>query len=1101
MDASSLQTLFSSFHILGLEIGYGLGEPMPTIDGKRSNPEAQAKVAIEKILRFITSHQQEWLLVFDNYDPLERPQEERFNLRDYFPGGSLLPMDFMSVPEAVSLLEKTAGLPTNIARELKENIVSNLLSCLPLAVAQAGAYIRNSGVKKPVETRLKSYQERYREHEATMLKGENGGQVMEYGKSVMTTWDMSFQVILANNRIAAELLLLFGFYHYNQIPQEIFERSFEERENLKSAGIDIGTEPYRWLADVLSPNSNGDWDSKAFEDAMTLLEIYSLLSDTDGLHYNMHPLVHSWTRVCGNSQTNLEQRAHLALSLIGETFNPKRVRESIEQLRLSNKVHTHIKSCLGYLQRHTDLLDMHKSAILRPRTLLRIRYFLSGDSSSPQDKAQRLVSRVGLLAAVNGCRNAGYDDYSTLQALRFVFESMTNDITGTNDAYGELMRILLELLSVASSRDSKIEDLKFRLLFRTKLARSLLFSEKVEEGLETIRGNRLLIEERGHELSLIDNIEARCSCASVLSIPITPSKGEEEALEILNDCMSDAQDESVAGQPYFLIAQMSKISCLIHLRSYSEAEEFSASIAEACRNAKTSKNILMETYFVLTKSIYFHSQGVEKALEIEKLYEAWNRDTYGDFDMATMDSKRRCLTYEFNLLKNGALHNFPLLGQATELDQMIVAPLELTLMYKRLGREEDIRALWPGVIKQTSMNIPLKSIIRDYVFAFGIGADTAAAEGYASHAELLRKHAKDLESRTLDAEQKDTIVESMEPWPAQLERLETILGRLDGLEKEMKKQNPGRLRESISKQIISSIQRAPPRSRGPIIFFAINYLWWLIGCDLGSPNWIMDPQSMETLQKICFQCFGTSDFRTLQCAGLLMVTYHLQGETGRAIELEDDLLHRRKEDLRRAELRSTDSPRETAYASVVLETVLIIYSRRQWIDWRQQLLETLVATFVEDFGITHPTTTLYLTFLYDLYTVHGRLNRTEEIIAAIFSKAFRSAATLDLKFQIVTQVMGICDQAFKQVSVEILFVLYRWAWEHEQVLFTMGIVPVPNWKRETLSTLELFCKVTDKKDLEESFALQLAELSPEPEPELEPVSEAEEQTSLAEPGL
>lgn len=242
-------------------------------------------VVVEKVKEYIGSFPQKWLLVYDNYG------EEEFGIRRYFPqshhghvvvtsrtrkfsnstGGKAVLVDSMSVDEAVRLLEGSANIERDpkdtTVEQVETDIVSNLLGCLPLAIAQAGALIHNEprgDTLGPVE-RLRKFEMQYKEHEAAMFD-EDESMVQEYGKSVVTTFDGLFKVVLQRNRLAAELLLLLGFLHHTNIPRELFQTVHHALDKLsKHDGLDISQESYTLVCQILSTTTGGAWDCKKFE--------------------------------------------------------------------------------------------------------------------------------------------------------------------------------------------------------------------------------------------------------------------------------------------------------------------------------------------------------------------------------------------------------------------------------------------------------------------------------------------------------------------------------------------------------------------------------------------------------------------------------------------------------------------------------------------------------------------------------------------------------------------------------------------------------------------------------------------------------------------
>ncbi|KAG8530313.1 uncharacterized protein KY384_004815 [Bacidia gigantensis] len=169
-----------------------------------------------------------WLLIFDNADELES-----YQLTDYFPlskethiiltsrdpnaaeltsEGLLLEM--MEPEESKALLISRATLSNLSAKDLRDvdHIVEEL-SHLPLAIDQAGAYIRTRKCSPAAYIRLfESQRER-------ILKFSP--KLSSYNKSVITSWEVSFQRLEADMKVAAEVFLVFCYLDSKRISEEL----------------------------------------------------------------------------------------------------------------------------------------------------------------------------------------------------------------------------------------------------------------------------------------------------------------------------------------------------------------------------------------------------------------------------------------------------------------------------------------------------------------------------------------------------------------------------------------------------------------------------------------------------------------------------------------------------------------------------------------------------------------------------------------------------------------------------------------------------------------------------------------------------------------
>src|SRR5437667_3860617 len=84
-----------------------------------------------------------------------------------------------------------------------------LLDGLPLALAQAASYLRETGLDTTSYVRL------YKQQWDDLMRsgGESGSPLVDYEqRSVGTTWTISFRAVESRSKNAANLLLLWAFF-------------------------------------------------------------------------------------------------------------------------------------------------------------------------------------------------------------------------------------------------------------------------------------------------------------------------------------------------------------------------------------------------------------------------------------------------------------------------------------------------------------------------------------------------------------------------------------------------------------------------------------------------------------------------------------------------------------------------------------------------------------------------------------------------------------------------------------------------------------------------------------------------------------------------
>ncbi|MCJ1345366.1 hypothetical protein MMC31_003573 [Peltigera leucophlebia] len=276
-------------------------------------PNIDARVAF--VLRMLTSWTVRWLMVFDNYDDLGTFP----NIRNFIPQSGLgailvtsrhpdsnalvinqsshfLQLSGLEESAAVALLVQQSQTYEFISEDAKK--IVERLGCHPLAITQAGAYIRKR--KLP----LCEFMGHYKRRKKIIL--ESTPQLSHYRKrlgnaegetslNVFTTWELSFQQLQSEASeidVKAKLLTLLAFFDEKDISEQFFAGFSTNQEQISES-----TKLLKWLNAFRS--AKGKWDSDFFEDVLICLRDSSLLQafarGLDGFyHASLHPLIKDW---------------------------------------------------------------------------------------------------------------------------------------------------------------------------------------------------------------------------------------------------------------------------------------------------------------------------------------------------------------------------------------------------------------------------------------------------------------------------------------------------------------------------------------------------------------------------------------------------------------------------------------------------------------------------------------------------------------------------------------------------------------------------------------------------------------------------------------
>jgi tetratricopeptide (TPR) repeat protein len=150
----------------------------------------------------------------------------------------------------------------------------SLLDGLPLALAQAAAYLHESGLD------FSSYIRYYNRQWKDLMESQDrsGFPLLDYPeRSVLTTWTISFNAIKAKNEAATNLLLLWAFLDNKDLWHGL----------LHAAAVSMEHWP-EWLQ-LMAANE------LRFVEAVKLLQSYSMIERLEDLKsYTTHLVVHRW---------------------------------------------------------------------------------------------------------------------------------------------------------------------------------------------------------------------------------------------------------------------------------------------------------------------------------------------------------------------------------------------------------------------------------------------------------------------------------------------------------------------------------------------------------------------------------------------------------------------------------------------------------------------------------------------------------------------------------------------------------------------------------------------------------------------------------------
>ena len=303
INAQSVTTIVASFARIfqWLEIA---AQGIPSSDEK-----------VDAVLSTLADWPQPYLLVYDNFDDPKFDDVLRF-VPAFGPGALLftsrlrevasfldssIVVDNMTQVEALELLRICSGLGFNSENsDVAGHSLVNLLVCLPLAIQQAGAYLRYSHGTVSFKTFVDHYEstkEDVMSKIPTFWPYQTASGEREKAKrlSVYTTWDLSLNLLGTDSIDRQEkihFLTLAAFLGGDRASRVFFKTIFTGSKGMHEFRKDFSTQ----MAVFQNASTFSD---KRYKDV--LVELYNLslisgFSETKlgSVHFSIHGLVREW---------------------------------------------------------------------------------------------------------------------------------------------------------------------------------------------------------------------------------------------------------------------------------------------------------------------------------------------------------------------------------------------------------------------------------------------------------------------------------------------------------------------------------------------------------------------------------------------------------------------------------------------------------------------------------------------------------------------------------------------------------------------------------------------------------------------------------------
>ena len=188
------------------------------------------------------------------------------------------------------------------------------LDCIPLAIAQAAAYINQRTPRVTVSRYLELLVKDDTEKTKLLAKGiRDPRRGDEASNSVIATWYMSFEHIRQTRRSAAQLLSLMSLFDREGIPDDLLQGQY--------LPVSIGEDKSKSKDDEEDNAEDDDKDDDQFEDDVAMLRAYHLIHvGVNEKVFDMHRLVQFSTKSWLSTHNQLVTWQEAYIKVMGAAY-------------------------------------------------------------------------------------------------------------------------------------------------------------------------------------------------------------------------------------------------------------------------------------------------------------------------------------------------------------------------------------------------------------------------------------------------------------------------------------------------------------------------------------------------------------------------------------------------------------------------------------------------------------------------------------------------------------------------------------------------------------------------------------------------------------
>lgn len=139
----------------------------------------------------------------------------------------------MEDDQAAKLFKKRSKMDCKDHDEATIHEIVGELGYLALAVSLSGTFVYNTALLK---LNLRKYLDEYRKRRKEILARKPSRLIHQYGESVLTAWETTFDGVVQRCIEASKLLMLLGFFNFDNIFIEFFLPTRKDNGNEQHSG-------------------------------------------------------------------------------------------------------------------------------------------------------------------------------------------------------------------------------------------------------------------------------------------------------------------------------------------------------------------------------------------------------------------------------------------------------------------------------------------------------------------------------------------------------------------------------------------------------------------------------------------------------------------------------------------------------------------------------------------------------------------------------------------------------------------------------------------------------------------------------------------------